>query len=257
MIQTQTSSGKQFARLQGAILLYGQDAQQHSHATVHGMSLCGDRPQIGVGRPITEADLKLIYKGLSDSRGSESSNWLDGNLLAKGTDRMVWWTPAGTRPMFFKKSDRVKGTFAGKAVCPVPAMVWMAIHGHGLYVFATKEDGRPTQATVLHQAPFFNVWGRGLICSGNAVLPGESTAWRTDAWEAYFFESHFTHPNFEVKDRLVRGIKATRFWKQMVAKPSAVFPVERLVEIPFTAGDLADPLIVDRLNAQPKPEGEF
>jgi len=257
MIHTQTNSGKHYVGLQGAILLYGADAQHHSHATVHGMNQSGGRPQIGVGRPITESDLSLIYSGLSESRAPQPNIWLDSNILAKSTDRMVWWTPAQTRPMFFKKSDRVAGTFTASGVCPVPAMVWMAIQGRGLYVFATKEASRPTQETVLHQAPFFNVWGRGLVCSGNAVLPAGNAAWEAKAWEQYFFGSKFTHPNFNVKDRLVLGVKATSFWKKMVEKPTAAFPEECLVELPLKAGNLVDPLIVDRLNALPKPKGEF
>lgn len=251
----------------GAILLYGPTSRYgHSFtnhpeslvfSTVHNINEIGGSPQIMPGRPITENDLATIHKSLTTRHATQSIAWLDQQILAKGPDRMVWWTPAQKRPLFFQKSSYNKGTFDGSAVCPVPAMVWMAIEGKGLYVFATKETTRPTPETDLYQAPFFNVWGRGLVCSGNANRPTAENMWSPQAWETYFFGSHFTHPNFSEKDRLLKGVSPTNFWKNMVKTPLESFPTARLVRIAAKAGDLIDPLIVDALNRIPKPKGEF
>ena len=249
----------------GAILLYGPTGRQFDHnaapehllfATMHKIEEIGDAPQIMPGRPITEHDLVTIHKGLTTQHASQSITWIDQQLLAKGPNRMVWWTPPKTRPLFFKKSSHNKGTFDGSAVCAIPGMVWMAI-GSSLYVFATKESSRPTPETELYQAPFFNVWGRGLVCSGNANRPSSENQWVPQAWETYFFGSHFTHPNFAQKDRLVKGVSPTNFWKAMVKEPVDAFPLARLVKVPLVTGDLIDPLIVDALNKWPRPKGEF
>lgn len=261
MLKTSVTSGTASAGVIGAILLYGPERSNCSEgvqmATIHGMDTIKGVPVIKPGRLITEHDLAEIHKGLSTAHATQSIAWLDQRLLAKGSDRMVWWTSPGTRPMFFKKSSYVKNTFDGAASCPVPALVWMAIQGHGLYVFASSEPGRPTPTTALYQAPFFNVWGRGRVCSGNAHQPQEADVWDPVAWETYFFGSHFTHPNFLEEDRLTKGVDPVKFWKTMVVKPLESFPGNRLVRMPLTAQDLIDPLIVDKLNKLPRPKGEF
>lgn len=260
MIHASVGGESSDSEMVAAIILYGPKRRIHDSvdfATVHPIDTIKGVPHILPGRPISDDDLATIHKGLSTAHVTQGITWLDQHLLAKGLDRMIWWTPPGKRPMFFKESSNVKGTFNGSAVCPVPALVWMAIKGRGLYVFATNEPGRPTQATELYQAPFFNVWGKGLICAGNANLPSAETMWDTGAWESFFFSSHFTHPNFPEKDRLIKGKTAVNFWKEIVAKPPETFPVNRLVRVPFTAQDLIDPLIVDRLNKLPRPKGEF
>lgn len=244
----------------GAIILYGSqrgDYGKSKFATIHHMDTVGDKPLIMPGRPMSEKDLASIYKGLSSVQDTQSTIWLDQKILAKGTDRMIWWTPAETRPMFFKHSSHVKNTFDGSAVCPVPALVWLSILGKGLYLFAVKEPGRPSQNSTLFQAPFFNVWGRGLVCTGNATLPREAEMWDPKAWEIFFFGSHFTHPNFVMKDRLIKGKHPVNFWKEVVATPPDKFPENRLVRMPLTIQDLLDPLVVDKLNKLPRPTGEF
>lgn len=260
MINTSILSGDANATAIGAIMLYGQERNGIPNmqiATVHKMETINGVPTILPGRLFTEKDLATIHKGLGSSHASQGISWLDQRLLAKGPDRIVWWTPPGKRPMFFKTSSHVKNTFNGSAVCPVPGLVWMAIQGRGLYLYATSEHGRPTPATELYQAPFFNVWGRGLVCAGNANMPQEADLWNPVAWETYFFGSHFTHPNFLMKNRLINGKQPVSFWKEMVANPADSFPSNRLVRMPLTAQDLIDPLIVDRLNKLTRPKGEF
>lgn len=261
MINIHIGAQEKTASLMGAILLYGAGGQfssgQAVFATIHDMQDVADQPVIGPGRHITEADLADIHKSLANRNDAQSNVWLDQSILVKGPDRLVWWTPPAKRAMFFKASKVSKNSFEGSGVCPVPGLVWMAIPGRGLYVFATSEPERPTQATRLYQAPFFNVWGRGRVCVGSAKEPEQSHMWEPKAWEAFFFGSHFSHPNFGQKDRLIKGMTPVNFWKKMVAKPQDTFPVERLVQMPLTAGDLTSPVIVDKLNALPKPKGEF
>jgi PRTRC genetic system protein B len=250
----------------GAIIAYGRedggfmqghDQETAQFATLHKIESINGVPQIMPGRPITERDLAGLHKGLSAQHAGQMISWLDQKMLGRGPDRMVWWTPPTKRPMFFQASSFNKKTFTGSAVCPVPGLVWMAAPSDGLYVFAISGAERPTPETELYQAPFFNVWGRGKICAGNAHKPPEEQMWNTDAWEGFFFGSTFTHANFSEKDRLVKGKDPATFWKAMINAPAETFPENRLCPMPLTAGDLVDPLIIDRLTALPKPKGEF
>lgn len=246
------------ATLRGAILLYGAGPQSgETFATVHDVAPIKGRPEIMAGRLVNEADMVGLMQGLSKAGSSHGVTWLDERLLAKGNDRMVWWNPPGHRAMFFEKSKYNERTFTGGAVCPVPGLVWMAVRGVGLFVYAIKGGDRPCRDTALFQAPFFNVWGSGEICRGNVDLPAEEQTWSPDAWESVLFGSRFTHPNFTQKARLTRKQDPATFWKRMVGTPAASFPEGQLVELPLTVADLLAPDVRDRLAAIPKPEGEF
>lgn len=250
------------ASLSSAILLYAQERSYHedttvTYATIHDVTTIQGRPEIMPGRLLTQKDLQLMVQGIGSTAHGNVAQWFDPGMLAKSEDRMIWWTPPTMRPMFFKESGFNGKSFTGNGVCPTPGLVWMAMPGHGLYVFAVKGAKRPTKQTPLHQAPFFNVWGRGQVCIGNAALPSEAEKWEPQAWEKTFFGSHFTHPNFTEVDRLIKGKDPSDFWQKMIERPAKRFPDDRLVQIPLAAGDLLDRLALDKLRALPKPKGEF
>lgn len=260
MFNTHVSDSSQSATLTGAILLYGGDArtgQGGSFATVHLVETINQRPEIMPGRPMMEADLVTIASNLAAAKEAITTTWLDPSMLARGADRMIWWTPPARRPMFFKESNLVKSTFNGNAVCPVPGLVWMAMPGNGLYVYAVKGKDRPVTGTQLFQAPFFNIWGRGKVCVGSAALPPEGEQSNPLEWEKVIFGSYFTHPNFSEANRLVKGISPSNFWKQMVEAPPAEFPENRLVKLPLTVADLLERTLLDTLRNLPVPKGEF
>jgi PRTRC genetic system protein B len=265
MLEVHVSERGQAATLSGAILLYGGKNRQSGHgeessfATVHPVSEVNSRMEIMPGRLLTQKDLATLTKSLAKTEATavNATRWLDSRILATGPDRMIWWTPPHQRAMFFETSEAAKLEIAGSGACPVPGMVWMAMPGNGLFVFAVKGTVRPMQSEQLYQAPFFNVWSRGKVCTGSAELPSTENRWEVQAWENTFFGSRFTHPNFTEKDRLIKGAEPCLFWKKMLAKPAAVFPERRLVQFPMVVGDLLDPLVVDKLNKVPKAKGEF
>lgn len=262
MLHTRVADSAQAAALSGAILIYGgrdhrQSGKAIGFATVHDVKSVGGRPEIFPGRLMTEKDLVTIAKDLAAAHEAIATRWIDPRVLATGSDRMIWWTPPGKRSMFFKTSGHVKGTFDGKAACPVPGLVWLAMYGEGLYVYAVKGDARPTMDTQLYQAPLFNVWGRGKVCVGSAALPQEAEQGDMAAWEKVIFGSYFTHPNFGQRDRLVKGISPVTFWKQMVDKPPREFPETRLVKVPLRVGDLLERTLLETLGEWPRPQGEF
>ncbi len=260
MLTSNVTTPKAKSILQGAILLYGSQrngSSANAFATVHDADIINDRPHLMPGRLITQSDLDTLYQGLAQANTDQSTVWLDERVLAKGPDRMVWWTPPGKRPLFFRKSGDHKGTFDGSASCPLPSLVWMVTSDRGLFVYASASKVRPTKETQLYQAPFFNVWGIGQVCVGTAVRPGEAQAWDPEAWENFFFRSHFTHANFSEANRLIKSKSPVKFWKDMVANPPEDFPTRVLVKVPLHAGELTDSTLLDRLNKWPKPKGEF
>lgn len=225
----------------------------NAYAMIHPIRQTGGRPEIAPGRPMTTGDLQKLVKSLAPKDRPELV-WQDDCVLAKGLNRMIWWTPKMTRPMFFNTSSKAKKTFDGSAICPVPAMVWMTV-GAILYVYAIEGNERPRPDTPLYQAPLFNVWASGQVCMGTAKAPEEGKRSQTKEWEKTLFVSVFTHPNFTEKDRLVRGISPQAFWQDMVKSPLTDFPEKRLVAIPAVVGDLlkTDLSPIDSLKAK----GEF
>lgn len=260
-VQTQDSQ----MRLTGALLVYTADGRENGSgnsrhrtmATVHNVETVEDRPTIMPGRLLSEADLVNLTQGLVNTGTMAQTRWLDTTVLARGPDRLVWWTPPGQRPMFFEASRYNDKTFTGQGVCPVPGLVWLAKFGAALYVYAVDNDLRPTPDTSLYQAPFFNVWGNGQVCLGNVALPQDQNREHPAAYEQVLFGSRFTHPNFAEPDRLVKGIEPIRFWSRMVARPTRRFPTERLVRVPLKVGELLESDAASRVNAWPRPQGQF
>ena len=147
MLEVHVSERGQAATLSGAILLYGGKNRQSgygeetSFATVHPVSEVNSRKEIMPGRLLTQKDLATITKSLAKTEATavNATRWLDSRILATGPDRMIWWTPPHQRAMFFETSEAAKLEIAGSGACPVPGMVWMAMPGNGLFVFAIKD----------------------------------------------------------------------------------------------------------------------
>ena len=81
----------------------------------------------------------------------------------------------------------------GKA--KVPPLVWFA-NKNSLSVFALSSDRRPTEKTLLHYAPFFNLYENGNVCMGTVNIDIQNSASVEEfiqAWGSYFFNSYFSH----------------------------------------------------------------
>lgn len=242
--------------LRNAVLFYGGDAEGSAGiATVHRVAVVDGKPEIQEGRLLTRADLADLVEGLEGAH-SAVPQWLDITMLAQGRDRMVWYTPPGVRPMFFKSSEHIAKPVNGNAQLAVPGLVWV-VQDKNLYVFATTEKGRPSRNTALYQAPFWNVWSRGQVCVGTADVPHGANAGNPQKWEECFFRSRFTHPNFGGRDRLLKGVDPVNYWRGQLARPSKSFNNKLLVPIGLTVQDLLSPVLKDSLARVPTAEGEF
>ena len=228
--------------LSAAVLIYTNSHRQHAFASKHEVVTLdlgpGPTPSIRPGTPFTDDDYRTLVRALAPKE-QPRMQWNDPRVLAKGLGRVVWWSPPQRRSMFFKCSSHAGNAFEARGMAPTPGLVWMGTQQE-LYVWAYRGNQPPTRDTPLCQAPFFNVWARGQVCLGNAVLPPEDQRDDLDKWERTFFGSRFTHPNFTEPDRLTVGINPIQFWKNQMAKPSKTFPEKVLYDLKLRVKDLLD-----------------
>lgn len=154
------------------------------------------------------------------SRGVLPLNVL--HIRQQGEAFAVWYTPAQEVELFFVEGLQIP---CGKA--QVPALLWKATIDK-LQVYALKSKGRPTPATPLYHAPFFNIYASGQVCMGtvNNTLTRESGLEDfIAAWEQYFLNSYFSHS--------INGNSSTRsdtidLWRKLLRKPQP-FPNKELL----------------------------
>lgn len=164
----------------------------------------------------------LISKGL-----------LPENVLYTNTQRgfALWYTPPQQVNLLFKDELSIP---CGTAY--VPSLVWKATK-NSLWIYALKGNAKPKEATALYYAPFFNIHGNGNVCMGNVDIDISRKSSLEDfmtAWEAYFWNSYFSHLIGDVSP--VQG-NIIQLWQQQV-NTNKKFPVEVLKKNRKTLKDL-------------------
>lgn len=197
--------GPQKFELAAAILVYQTFHRDRSFATVHSIDRRRSTPTIGVGQPASAAACRQLLAGLA--AGEQFNGFIDDRMLYIGQQVSAWWRPPQRTRVHFDcvntdHPDKHLGQVS--RTVPLPGLVFALAAGKW-YVFAVKGADRPTPATRIFRAPFFNVWEQGHICEGNIERPAEVNAGTLAAFERAFFESRFTHPNVQ------RGADLTRF----------------------------------------------
>lgn len=204
-------------------------------ATLHPVeSEPGQRPVIGAGRVLGPAELELALGQLNPAR---QLAFLPATLLASSAAALVWWRPPAPARMWFHCADDAD-LRERTGVAPQPGLVFAALPGRHLFVWAVPGAARPEPATVLLRAPFMNVWEDGRVCTGNAALPRDVLATSMAGYEQGFWESRFTHPNVHGKNALVRWRGGSHaFAKAMLSGRYRAFPERALVPLRLTLAD--------------------
>ena len=236
-----------------AVVLHQSPGSSDVYGTKHRIEREGGAPRLLEGSLLTVEDLSQMLKALQSS--GDQVRWLDSQILAAGSEYMLWYSPPKMRPMFFESTQHMKCAVKGQGLLASPGLVWLQ-SGSKLYVFATQAKGRPEKADPLYQAPFWNVWSSGEVCVGNAIRPQGSDAGNPDAWEQMFFGSKFTHPNFSELNRLLLG-DPVAYWAQQLKRPNKSFPVDKLVPLGLTVGDIATSSWKSAIQGLRKAQGEF
>ena len=207
-------AGERVLHLVGAVLMYESgrgDVYATSHPVVPDAQHQG-RKVIGAGVPLSKGALAKF----ADAVGAATafSGFLPENLLFSSPNLIAWWTPAKVRTTWFKAAG--SGTLDAHGPAAHPALVFIATP-NDWFVFALRDDARPTPATRLFHSPHFNVWDGSRICTGNVELPPTFGAEVIHSYERAFFRSHFTHPNHGDAVKYKGGMQ--QLWRDQLAAP--------------------------------------
>lgn len=211
--------------LREALLVYGD--RQRSFVTRHQVTLHNDSPPtLEPAQPLTLGFVESLVRSLS---GPSSAEVLPENVLARGDRLLVWWSPAGRRQMFYENSEQKAAKLNGRTF-PQPPLVWRVENGD-LKIRALPENMRPTAATTLSVAPFWNLSDDGRVCTGSMRRPDNATVAAIPEWERGFYESAFTHANVGRLTRHAGGFEG--LWSELAGKKK-LFPVATLIQLPQT-----------------------
>lgn len=148
--------------------------------------------------PLTIKEAQRLSKALDTTREGSKAFLKPKGIIASNvlyTDPsengfVMWFTKATCKNLFF-----VEGLGISNGNASVPALLWIA-NKDKLHIYSLKSDRKPTENTPLYHAPFFNVYADGSVCMGTVdvnIRKSASLEEFTTAWEAYFFNSYFSH----------------------------------------------------------------
>lgn len=179
--------------------------------------------------PLTVKEAQRLSKSL-DTTGEgnkaflKSKGIIAANILFTDPSEngfVMWFTKATSKNLFF-----VEGLGVSNGMASVPALLWVA-GKEKLCIYALKSDRKPTENTPLYHAPFFNVYADGNVCMGTVdvnIKKSASLEEFTAAWEAYFFNSYFSH--LIQNHNPIQG-NCVSLWKKL-RKTGEAFPKEVL-----------------------------
>lgn len=217
--------------LDSAVLLY-RGANGTAFATVHSIHHDGSgAATLLPGRAMTPLAVARMARRLA-KRG-ERGGFVPANLLYQDLTTVAWWVPPARRPIWFRCPGGELGATERSGSVPHPGLVFAASSDRSWHVWAVQSNERPTEASALFQAPYFNVYASGAICQGNVDVPAGTTADKIEAWNTAFFDSFFTHPNVQGQLVNYRG-GPYRFWRDMLDGRHVGFPESVLVPLGVT-----------------------
>ena len=226
-------------RLSRALLVYGTSSYQgipyrHPFVTLHEVVHDGTRARLAAGQLMTPQMLIDLLTGLGRSLPVEI---LPERVLVRAAETIVWWSPAGTRTLFFsdRGDDPALKQINGKRY-PQPSLVFK-ICGTHLWIRALAESGRPNAETKMCMAPYWNCYDNGVVCTGSMQIPREKSVSGIESWERSFFQSEFTHASGTRKHtRFPGGLLA--MWQFLEGKDN--FPSQHLVKLRQTFSEFVN-----------------
>lgn len=211
-----------------AILLYERKVlnsrREVAFASIHTIDVEDGKPVYGPGTPLTKNALEKALQSLAVESGIDGLAWIEDEVIATGQGIHVWWTPAQKRFMYFESSGLTR---AGEAMNP--PLVWIEYMGD-LHVYALQNNRKPGPDTELFDAPLYNVYQDGKVCTGS-MNRGQFA--QTKLWVDGFYRSSFNHANPSDRKLTTSRLSNTSLWSHLMDHPNKEFPVKYL--IPFGA----------------------
>ena len=215
-------------KLSSVVCVYGDG--KDAFATLHDVTLPhgGGQPRLGAAQALTSAFLHALQEQIGVRQPVEV---LPPCVLARTPEMIAWHVPATHRTMFFQTGSALDD-HTGKRF-PQPGLVFRLVD-QTLSVRALATTERPTAATKLYVAPYYNTYDNGSVCLGSMRRPDHASADVLDAWVDGFFGSAFSHPAGAVRLTTQKGGYAALVAK--IAGSDAPFPTGALVDAEQTLG---------------------
>lgn len=232
-----STQGEASMELKRAVLVYERGHRSEAFATIHDVGR--DEKGAPVILPGVSANLKSV-RALARAlvRGGRVQEgklgFIDPQLIYWSTAGFAWWVPPQVRRVWFRCAE-LGGEVSAEV--PHPGLVFsirQRARNRAWSVWAVKGTARPTAATELWIAPYFNVWRGGKICTGTVPLPTSPQPAHCAELTDAFFRSYFTHPNEARIAKCRAGVFA--FWRDMLAGKHRRFPSARLQPLGRTLG---------------------
>lgn len=144
------------------------------------------------GDPVDGTKLAGLFRTIKPGKTAAKPKtlvWRDPQILADGTNAVLWYAPPCRREIFFSCRNRRLMKASGK-MFPYPGLVFLA-RGDRLQVYAVKR--RPSRRSKLYRAPFWNIFDSAIVCLPSGAR--NSGGHTPKEWEDIFYMSAFSHPN--------------------------------------------------------------
>lgn len=188
------------------------------------------RVVLGNARPMSRSAACELLSAVAGG-SSIGEGLLPQKVLSISPTRIVWWEKAAVRSQFFRIGGK-----AASVKAPTPPLVFSYRPESGLSVAALTANRKPDARTKLYHAPFMNVYGNTLLCTGSVELPAGALIESMDACVEAFFSSYSSHVNHEGTLNLgkkggVSTPKHLAFWRKLHREKATVFPKKALVPL--------------------------
>jgi PRTRC genetic system protein B len=217
--------------LSEAILIY-RGGGDGAFASLHKVKQAEDGlPYLTPGEALTTAFLRTLAQGLGAKVKPEI---LPDNVLVRTPDMLVWWSKPRQRVMFFGGLNK-EGRKLNGLLFPHPPLIFKVV-GRDLFVRAISTSSRPSHATPMKTAPYWNTDVR--VCPGSMRVPDTFDVASIAQWEGAFFQSEFTHAAGAV--RLTSHPEGfIGLWRSLIGKKR--FPVRYLTDAGETLQEFIAP----------------
>lgn len=219
-----------------AILLHMDYHQNCLLGSYHDVVMENDQPVIAEGTLLTAEGIQNVMRRMAGIKPKTRTQWIPDNVLAMGSDSMVWFKPACIRTMYFKIESKPM-----KFLVPWPSLLFK-VQNRKISVAALRFKRKPKRGDRIYYAPLMNIYSDHSVCTGTADLPDTTEIDNLEQWESVIYDTYFTHtqsdhPNTlsSQYDKNTGTMQLLRFWKKL--KGAKAFPTNALYRTEQTIND--------------------